>query len=259
MQEEARAWMLREIGLQPLWGLREQRVGPALPTVVAQEDAPDESEPNANVGEVASLNPVPEAQVAQAAESSDPDPTAWQELLQNIVECRRCELCKQRKQVVPGVGDLEPDWLFIGEGPGVEEDARGEPFVGQAGQLLDNMLASLDLKRNEKIYITNAVKCRPPGNRTPDAEEIAACRPFLAHQISLLRPKIIMLLGKSAVSSLLNTDGALGKLRSQCFEYEGIPVVVSYHPAYLLRNLPEKIKAWEDLLYARRILARDPS
>ena len=153
-----------------------------------------------------------------------------------------------------GVGDQQADWLFVGEGPGAEEDVQGEPFVGQAGKLLDNMLAALDLKRDSKVYIANAVKCRPPGNRTPENAEMAACRPYLERQIALIKPKIIVLLGKAAVHSVLHEDKTLASMRGQRFEYQGIPTIVTYHPAYLLRNLPEKAKAWEDLLLARRFL-----
>lgn len=178
----------------------------------------------------------------------------WPELAKQVAACTACPLCEQRKQAVFGVGDLNPDWLFIGEGPGAEEDTQGEPFVGPAGKLLDNMLAALDISRDHKVYIGNAVKCRPPGNRTPEAAEIAACRPYLERQIALLKPKIIVLLGKVAVHSVLHEDKTLASMRGTRFEYAGIPVVVTYHPAYLLRNLPDKIKAWEDLLFARRLL-----
>jgi DNA polymerase len=178
----------------------------------------------------------------------------WPELAAAVAECKACQLCQQRKQAVLGVGDLNPDWLFVGEGPGAEEDVKGEPFVGQAGKLLDNMLAALGIARGNKVYIGNAVKCRPPGNRTPDAAEMAACRPWLERQIALLKPKVIVLLGKAAVHSVLRDDSSLGSLRGRRYEYQGIPVVVTYHPAYLLRNLPEKAKAWEDLLFARRCL-----
>ena len=178
----------------------------------------------------------------------------WPALAAQVAACRACPLHAQRQQAVLGVGDRQPEWLFIGEGPGAEEDARGEPFVGQAGKLLDAMLASLDIARGQAVYIANAVKCRPPGNRTPENAEIAACLPYLERQIALLKPKIIVLLGKVAVHALLHDDKALGSLRGRRFEYAGIPVVVTYHPAYLLRNLPEKAKAWEDLLFARRLL-----
>lgn len=179
---------------------------------------------------------------------------SWPELEKAVAECRACVLCERRKQAVLGVGDRQPEWLFIGEGPGAEEDTKGEPFVGQAGKLLDNMLAALDIKRGDKVYIGNAVKCRPPGNRTPEAEEMATCRPYLDRQIALLKPKVIVLLGKAAVSSLLGEEKSLAALRGKRFEYQGIPVAVTYHPAYLLRSLSEKAKAWEDLLFARRLL-----
>jgi DNA polymerase len=178
----------------------------------------------------------------------------WEELEAAIRECRACELCRRRQQAVPGVGDRNADWLFVGEGPGAEEDARGEPFVGQAGKLLDAMLAAIGMKRGDRVYIANAVKCRPEGNRTPHAEEMNTCFPFLERQIALVRPKIIVLLGKAAVHSVLKEEKALAALRKKCFFHDGIPVVVTYHPAYLLRNLPEKAKAWEDLCFARHTL-----
>lgn len=230
-----REQILTEMGIAPLWVRRETAAAPP-----ADEPATGVEPP------------------ASATDSAPPAPAAvtgdWPELEAAIVACRLCPLCQQRRQAVPGVGDRKPDWLFIGEGPGSEEDARGEPFVGQAGKLLDNMLAALDIARGQGVYIGNAVKCRPPGNRTPEAAEIAACRPWLERQIALLQPKIIVLLGKSAVHSLLRQDKSLASLRGQRFEYAGIPTVVTYHPAYLLRNLPDKAKAWEDLLFARRVL-----
>jgi DNA polymerase len=167
-------------------------------------------------------------------------------------------LCAERKQAVPGVGDENASWLFIGEGPGAEEDARGEPFVGQAGRLLDAMLAAIDLKRGEDVYIANAVKCRPPGNRTPENDEVAACFPYLKRQIELIQPKLIVLLGRVAVTSVLGQDGSLSSLRGKALSYRvgdrEIPVVVTYHPAYLLRNLPDKAKAWEDLCRSRALM-----
>jgi len=196
------------------------------------------------------------------------DTMTWPELRQTIAGCTACGLCRERRQAVPGVGDENADWLFIGEGPGAEEDARGEPFVGQAGKLLDAMLAAIDLKRGENVYIANAVKCRPPGNRTPEAAEMAACRPYLQRQIALLRPKLIVLLGRAAMHAVLNEERSLGASRGKRFEYRDgdlvVPVIVTYHPAYLLRNLPDKAKAWEDLCLARRVMreqlaaAREP-
>ncbi|NJD24345.1 MAG: uracil-DNA glycosylase [Betaproteobacteria bacterium] len=238
-----REQMLAEMGIAPIW--RERGAEPTPPSV------PDASLPPADA--VALGRPVAVAVDAAVAAVSAPA-SDWDGLAAQVAACRACALCRERKQAVFGVGDRRPDWLFIGEGPGAEEDARGEPFVGQAGKLLDAMLDALDLKRGERVYIANAVKCRPPGNRTPEPDEMAACRPFLERQIELLRPGIIVLLGKAAVHALLHDDKALGALRGRQLEYRGIPVVVTYHPAYLLRNLPEKAKAWEDLLFARRCL-----
>ena len=175
----------------------------------------------------------------------------WDELQGNVRTCVACGLCKQRKQAVFGVGNESAPWLFIGEGPGADEDEQGEPFVGQAGKLLDSMLAAIGIRRGREVYIANVVKCRPPGNRTPTREEAAACAPFLDRQIDLIGPKLIVALGKTAAMRLLNTEASLASLRGKVHDYRGIPLVVTYHPAYLLRSLPEKAKAWEDLTFAR--------
>lgn len=245
-----REQMLAEMGISPIWVLRDTPAADvqAAPVVAA---VPAVAATDSIVEPLTAASPV-----VAAAPVATGD---WPALAAEVAACRACPLCEQRKQAVLGVGDPHPDWLFIGEGPGAEEDVRGEPFVGQAGKLLDNMLAALDIARGNKVYIGNAVKCRPPGNRTPEAAEIATCRPYLERQIALLKPKIIVLLGKVAVLSLLREDKALGALRGQRFAYAGIPVVVTYHPAYLLRNLPDKAKAWEDLLFARRVLRQGES
>jgi uracil-DNA glycosylase family 4 len=178
----------------------------------------------------------------------------WDELREAVRQCTACGLCKHRKQTVFGVGSETGPWLFVGEGPGADEDEQGDPFVGQAGKLLDSMLAAIGIRRGREVYIANVVKCRPPGNRTPTAEEAAACAPFLDRQIDLLQPKLIVALGKTAAVRLLNTEASLASLRGKLHRYRGIPLVVTYHPAYLLRSLPEKAKAWEDLLFARHAL-----
>jgi len=180
---------------------------------------------------------------------------SWEELRLLVSECRACGLCEKRQQAVFGVGPETAPWLFVGEGPGADEDAQGEPFVGQAGRLLDSMLAAIGCARGTDSYIANVVKCRPPGNRTPTHEEASACAPFLDRQIELLAPKLIVALGKTAATRLLGTEASLASLRGRVHRYRGIPLVVTYHPAYLLRSLPEKAKAWEDLLLARRTLA----
>lgn len=258
----SREQMLVEMGIAPLWALR-QPLAATLPAESGNATGPASvaADLMANVTADVAASVVLESPAGPEAVSVVPtraiatvDRMDWPELTEAVAQCRACPLCQQRRQAVLGVGDRRPDWLFIGEGPGAEEDARGEPFVGQAGKLLDAMLTALGLQRGDKVYIGNAVKCRPPGNRTPDAAEMAACRPYLERQIALLQPKIIVLLGKAAVHSLLREDKTLGTLRGKLFDYAGIPVVVSYHPAYLLRNLPDKAKAWEDLLFARRTL-----
>jgi len=176
----------------------------------------------------------------------------WPALYDDIGACTACGLCRTRKRAVPGVGDLRADWLFVGEAPGAEEDAQGEPFVGQAGKLLDSMLAAVGLARGESVYIANVLKCRPPGNRTPEPLEVDACKPYLDRQIEMIEPKLIVALGKSAATTLLGTEASIASLRGRLHRYGNVPLLVTYHPAYLLRNLPDKAKAWEDLLLARR-------
>lgn len=223
--------MLKEMGLGPIWKLRQP----------AQKKRGAAPEPE-------SVAPVDDRTAAIAV-------MGWDELKQAAAECTACELWRTRKQAVVGVGDPAADWLFVGEGPGAEEDERGEPFVGQAGKLLDAMLAAIDLKRGGNVYIANVVKCRPPGNRTPEAAETAACWPFLARQIELIRPKLIVALGKPAAQTLLQEEVTISRARGVVHDFAGIPLIVTYHPAYLLRNLPDKAKAWEDLCFMRKTMA----
>jgi DNA polymerase len=176
----------------------------------------------------------------------------WTELKQQVRDCSACRLRAGCKQTVFGVGDEKADWLFVGEGPGADEDAQGEPFVGQAGKLLDNMLMAIKLKRGNNVYIANAVKCRPPDNRNPAADEIAQCMPYLQRQIALIQPKLIVALGKVASNALLGKDATLASLRGKLHDYHSIPLIVTYHPAYLLRSPSEKAKAWQDLCLAVR-------
>ena len=178
----------------------------------------------------------------------------WTQLKQSVKNCTACGLRAGCTQTVFGVGDEKAQWLFVGEGPGAEEDQRGEPFVGQAGRLLDNMLGAIGLKRGENAYIANIVKCRPPGNRNPETAEASACAPYLARQIELIQPKVIVALGKVAAANLLATDAPIGSLRGKRHDYRGIPLVATFHPAYLLRSLPDKAKAWADLCLARRTI-----
>ncbi|MDP2030504.1 MAG: uracil-DNA glycosylase [Thiobacillus sp.] len=180
--------------------------------------------------------------------------TSWDTLAEAVAHCTACKLHASRTQGVLGVGDRNADWLIIGEAPGADEDAQGEPFVGQAGKLLDAMLAAIDLQRGNNVYITNLLKSRPPGNRNPEPDEVAACHPYLLAQIELIQPKLILALGRFAAQSLLDTDEAVGRLRGRVHAFQNVPLVVTYHPAYLLRNLPDKARAWEDLCLARRTM-----
>ncbi|MDP1605805.1 MAG: uracil-DNA glycosylase [Rhodocyclaceae bacterium] len=224
--------ILKEMGLGPIWKLRQppKKKKDAASAVAAPVDARTDTRTAA----IAAMG--------------------WAELQRAVADCQACALCKTRKQAVLGVGDPDADWLFIGEGPGADEDERGEPFVGKAGQLLDNMLAAIDLKRGERVYIANAVKCRPPDNRTPEPGETAACWPFLARQIELIQPKLIVTLGKPAAQTLLQQEVKIADARGQVHDFAGMPLIVTYHPAYLLRSLLDKAKAWEDLCFMRKTM-----
>lgn len=178
----------------------------------------------------------------------------WDKLKARVASCTDCPLHSTRKKTVFGVGDEAAEWLFVGEGPGADEDAQGEPFVGQAGKLLDNMLAAISLKRGANVYIANILKCRPPGNRNPEPHEALQCEPYLHRQIELIRPKLIIALGRVAAANLLASEASVASMRGKIHRYRGIPLIVTYHPAYLLRNLTDKAKAWEDLLFAVRTM-----
>lgn len=186
-------------------------------------------------------------------QSTQPKPhandRAWKDLQHEVSLCRACSLCETRTQTVFGVGNKHATWLLIGEAPGQNEDLQGEPFVGRAGQLLTEMLRAIGLKR-EEVYIANMLKCRPPNNRDPQAEEVEACNGFLQRQIALLQPNIILAVGRIAAQNLLKTQQPLAKLRGIRHQLHNIPLIVIHHPAYLLRSLPEKAKAWEDLQFA---------
>ena len=261
----SRARLFEEMGLGPVWRLRGNAAAGGEDGIEAGINAEQGTAPSARAA-------APERAADASVPATVPSVTFaadaiagmdWPALREGIAACANCGLCKERRQAVPGVGDELADWLFIGEGPGAEEDARGEPFVGQAGKLLDAMLAAIDLKRGDNVYIANAVKCRPPANRTPEAGELAACRPWLARQIALIRPKLIVLLGRAAMHSVLSEERALAACRGKLFAYRDgelvVPVLVTYHPAYLLRNLPDKAKAWEDLCLARRTMREQQS
>ena len=222
-----RADVLRELKLLPVWRLRR----PQAPDTVS---AAGDTSGDERRSRIATLT--------------------LDALVDDIAGCTACALCKTRRMTVPGVGDPRAQWMFVGEAPGADEDSQGEPFVGAAGQLLDNMLVALGLARTENVYIANVLKCRPPNNRTPEPAEALACAPYLDRQIELIAPGLIVALGRSAAGRLLNTDAPVSSLRNRVHRYRGTPLIVTYHPAYLLRTPADKAKAWDDLLFARRTL-----
>jgi DNA polymerase len=249
----------------------------AAPNPSAAEPAPVVARPPAPAAAPARA-PTAIAAAAQAVQGALSDPLlaeraatiatlAWGPLQDAVASCTACGLCESRRQTVFGVGHAKADWMIVGEAPGEQEDLQGEPFVGPAGQLLDQMLRAVGQSRradtgegreddqagdpSRRVFIANTLKCRPPRNRNPEPDEMARCEPFLKRQLALVQPKLILLMGRFAVKQLLKSDEAIGKLRGRVHRYEGIPVIVTYHPAYLLRNLPEKAKAWEDLCFAR--------
>jgi uracil-DNA glycosylase family 4 len=195
--------------------------------------------------------PVPLAVTPRVAELD------WPQLRERIAGCTRCALSATRTQTVFGVGNPQADWLIVGEAPGADEDRQGEPFVGRAGQLLNSMLRAIGLAR-EQVFIANVLKCRPPGNRDPSPTEIVECLPYLERQIALIKPKIMLAVGRIASQALLRTDVPLGRLRQQvhAFGASRLPLVVTYHPGYLLRTPADKRKTWEDLKFAREVCAR---
>jgi DNA polymerase len=244
--------ILKELGLWPVWRLREPPA--ADPGSTGASSAADALSGSAGAAPALPKRPPSVADAAptlpldaRAAEIARMD---WPQLKASVAGCTACPLHKGRNKTVFGVGDAQAEWLFIGEGPGADEDAKGEPFVGQAGKLLDNMLAAIGLKRGKNVYIANTVKCRPPGNRNPEPLEVAQCEPYLHRQIELIRPKLIVALGKVAAVNLLKREASVASLRGKVLEYRGTPLIITYHPAYLLRSLPEKAKAWEDLCFA---------
>ncbi|NEX62836.1 uracil-DNA glycosylase [Noviherbaspirillum galbum] len=246
------AWTRRELPAAPAALPEEARQAPAAPDSLAALPLADA--PHAETGSL--LTEV--IDLPSATRPSDPDVAGmdWERLKASVSVCTKCRLCQGRNHTVFGVGDERAKWLFVGEGPGRQEDLRGEPFVGPAGELLDNMLLAMQLRRGENAYIANIVKCRPTDDngrdRPPAADEAAACLPYLSRQIELIQPAVIVALGKSAAVHLLglNPDTPVASLRGKVHQYAGRPLIVTYHPAYLLRNTVDKRKAWADLCLA---------
>nr|WP_228151555.1 uracil-DNA glycosylase [Pseudazoarcus pumilus] len=252
-----RDFILREMGLTPLWRPRARETVAAPPRAEARRSPGLESPSPA-----APAPPAPERSAASSPAAVLPDTRAariaqldWDALEAEIAACAACRLCEKRQNAVPGMGDRNADVMFVGEGPGGEEDRRGLPFVGAAGKLLDAMLAAIGLTREHGVYIANTVKCRPPHNRTPQADEMAACRPYLDRQIALVRPRLLVALGRPAAQVLLGQpEVRINAARGSVHEHAGIALIVTYHPAYLLRNQADKARAWEDLCHIRRLL-----
>lgn len=252
---ERQRLMLHEMGIR-LW---------ALPTAAAPEAPMPVAAPAAAAPPVASQMAPPMAPAAAQDERTGAIAAMdWDALRQAVAGCTACGLCQSRRQTVFGVGHARAHWMIVGEAPGEQEDLKGEPFVGAAGHLLDSMLRALDLTRDDapperQVYIANTLKCRPPRNRNPEAEELARCEPFLVRQIELIRPRLILAMGRFAVQALLRSSEPIGKLRGRVHRYQGVPLVVTYHPAYLLRNLVDKSRAWEDLCLAAQVADASPS
>ncbi len=257
-RSQRRAWAALELG--PHWvergavapepePLHPVDAGPALESR-ARESVSNRREPAVPAANLAS-QPPPE--VARASDAVSV--MGWAQLRDVVQDCTRCGLCRSRTQTVFGSGSETSPWMIVGEAPGADEDARGEPFVGQAGRLLDNMLGALGLTRDCDAFVCNVLKCRPPANRNPEPGEVGACTPFLHRQVELLAPKGILVMGRYAAQALLGTDATIANLRGRVHAYRAgqitVPLVVTYHPAYLLRNLPDKAKAWADLCLAR--------
>jgi DNA polymerase len=236
-----------------------------VPGVAEVADLPDVTTLAMARGSALGVGPGLSAGQPERAPTSDAPtlpamPHDWPALREAVRECRACELCQARKHTVFGAGSTQATWMIVGEAPGEEEDRRGEPFVGRAGQLIDQMLRATRLTRSEEVgeggpalrqvFITNTVKCRPPSNRNPNPAELAQCAPYLERQIELLKPRILLAMGRFAAQALLGSTEPLGRLRGRVHDRQGIPVIVTYHPAYLLRNPQDKALAWEDLCLA---------
>ncbi|MBL0090188.1 MAG: uracil-DNA glycosylase [Ideonella sp.] len=249
--------MLREMGIA-LWQPADD---PAreIPTTAEVAAAATELDPQSPPGLVAPAAPMPlpvREPITQEAKLGALD---WPTLRDEVAACTACGLCRTRTQTVFGVGNEHAHWLIVGEAPGEQEDLRGEPFVGAAGRLLDRMLLALGLTRqpaeaDQQVYIANTLKCRPPRNRNPEPQELAQCIPFLERQVALVQPRVVLAMGRFAVQALLGSDEPIGRLRGRVHDWHGRPLVVTYHPAYLLRQPTEKARAWADLCLAAEAL-----
>jgi len=251
-------WTERQRAMLNAMGLRLWQRPPPAPPAIAAAPARAAAAPAATreAPVAAPLARAPAAGHVPAAPQAAAAGLDWPALRAAVAACTACSLCQSRTQTVFGVGHPQAHWMVVGEAPGEQEDLQGEPFVGAAGQLLDHMLAALGLSRAEegppaqRVYIANTLKCRPPRNRNPAPEEMARCEPFLQRQIELLQPRIILAMGRFAVQALLRSDEPVGRLRGRVHRYQGVPLIVTYHPAYLLRSPAEKARSWDDLCVA---------
>jgi DNA polymerase len=274
--------MLREMGVPPFWPeeaeapaetVTESAAAPVLPVAAAGAPVAPPAVPQrpvaatpaaparAPIGRPPAMadKPAP-IEAPLGARPAGVDTMDWAALRTTVASCHACSLGASRKQAVFGVGHEQADWMIVGEAPGEQEDREGEPFVGRAGQLLDRMLHAIDLTRGEdaparQVFIANVLKCRPPANRNPQPQEVSQCEPYLLRQMALVQPKVVLAMGRFAVQSLLKTSEPIGKLRGRVHTVQGVPVVVTYHPAYLLRNPADKALAWADLCLAREVRA----
>jgi uracil-DNA glycosylase family 4 len=248
-----RAAMLKEMGIA-IWTER----GAAMPEAEASQAGPQAHAAPASPPRRAAAMPAPagsaEMQSPQGEREQGIAMMDWPALKAAVPACTACALHASRTQTVFGVGDEQAEWLLVGEAPGGDEDRLGEPFVGQAGKLLDQMLSAIELARGRNVYIANVLKCRPPGNRNPQPEEVARCAPHLLRQIDLIKPRLILAMGRFAAQTLLATDASIASLRGKLHAYHGVPLIVTYHPAYLLRTPEDKAKSWQDLLFAVRTM-----
>jgi DNA polymerase len=248
------AWSERQRAMLQEMGIRVHADPHRLQGLQTDVGTPPAPPPGGGEGDAVASPVVVRGMHVVGVESMD-----WPALREAVAGCTACKLCSGRRQTVFGVGNERAEWMIVGEAPGEQEDRQGEPFVGKSGQLLDNMLRAIGLTRAEadaqrQVYIANTLKCRPPGNRNPEPDELAQCEPFLIRQVELVQPRIILAMGRFAVQSLLRNSEPIGKLRGRVHRYQGMPLIVTYHPAYLLRNLDDKAKAWDDLCLARHTL-----
>lgn len=270
--------MLREMGIPAFWPTEpdaDASATPAAPVVAAPDRGMVDAPPDQRLASVSSpssrpprpasaepalpVSPAASVDVPLGARPSGIDTMDWPALSAAVAGCQACSLSQSRTQTVFGVGHIEADWMIVGEAPGEQEDKRGEPFVGRAGELLDRMLEAVGLTRAEapaaqQVFIANVLKCRPPANRNPLPQEVAQCEPYLLRQMALVQPRVVLAMGRFAVQSLLKSSEPLGKLRGRVHQVQGVPVIVTYHPAYLLRSPADKALAWDDLCLAREVL-----